>query len=116
MTSVRVDLAPLGQELRALREARGLGLRELARRQGLSAAYVSTLETGQLKTPPAARVLRALAEFYEVEADRLLLLAGRVPDDVKQLLLADPGLTRFLRAAAEQGLSGQDLLARLPRR
>jgi transcriptional regulator with XRE-family HTH domain len=114
--SVPVDPAPLGRELRALREARGLGLRELARRLGLSPSYLSTLERGQLKTPPAATVLRALAALYEVEADRLLLLAGRLPDDVRQLLLADPSLTRFLRAADEQGLSGKDLLARLPSR
>lgn len=113
MTNRRVDLKPLGRELRALREARALGLREVARKLGLSATYVSTIETGQLKTPPAAEVLRALAKLYAVDADRLLLLAGRLPDDVKQLLLADPGLTRFLRAAGEQGLSGQDLLTLL---
>lgn len=116
MNQVRVALGPLGREVRALREARGLGLREVARKLELSASYLSQLETGQLKTPPAAEVLRALAKLHEVDADRLLLLAGRLPDDVKQLLLADPGLTRFLRAAGEQGLSGQDLLTLLASR
>lgn len=116
MNQVRVALGPLGREVRALREARGLGLREVARKLELSASYLSQLETGQLKTPPAAEVLRALAKLYEVDADRVLLLAGRVPEDVKALLLADPGLTRFLRAAGERGLSGTDLLALLAAR
>ncbi|MFZ5440304.1 MAG: helix-turn-helix domain-containing protein [Myxococcota bacterium] len=114
--TLRVDPGPLGRELRALREARGLGLREAAKKLALSAAYLSSIETGQLKTPPAAAALRGLAKLYEVDADRLLLLAGRLPEDVKQLLLDDPGLTRFLRAATARGLSGADLLTLLAAR
>lgn len=50
-----------GERLRALREARGLGVRELARMIGLSAATVSLVENGKRRwTPEVERRLRAV--------------------------------------------------------
>lgn len=73
----------LGVELKRLRDAHGLSLREAARRTGgvLSHAYLSQLELG--KNPktgkpidPSPRVLRALSDAYGVSYERLLALAG----------------------------------------
>lgn len=41
------DAAQVGARFRALREERGLTLREVARRAGFSAAYVSDVELGR---------------------------------------------------------------------
>jgi predicted transcriptional regulator len=46
------QLVVSGKKLRALREAAGVSLRELAARAGLSPAYVSDLELGRRNCSP----------------------------------------------------------------
>jgi transcriptional regulator with XRE-family HTH domain len=97
-------------ELRRLRAAAGLSQRSLARRCGLTAAYISLLEAGR-RTPERAAVERIAAALDPSEADRaaLFLAAGFVPTGgpgpapVGELaevaiLLADPAVTPRQRA------------------
>ncbi len=100
----------LGDRIKRLRKARDLGLREAASKLGISASYLSLIETGQVKTPPAPKVIEDLAKLLDDDFDELLLLAGRVPEDIEGRLVADPALTTFLRTAGEQGYSGKDLI------
>jgi HTH-type transcriptional regulator, competence development regulator len=100
----------LGDRIKRLRKQRELGLRETAGKLGISASYLSLIETGQVKTPPAPKVIADVARLLEDDFDALLLLAGRVPEDIEDALVADPALTTFLRTASEQGLSGKDLI------
>src|SRR2546430_10665386 len=60
----------LGARLRAVRMARGLGLREVARRLELSASSISQIETG--KSRPSVRTLYALASEFGVTVDEFL--------------------------------------------
>src|SRR5438045_8983187 len=60
----------LGPRLRAIRVARGVGLRELARRLELSASSISQIETG--KSRPSVRTLYALASEFGVTVDEFL--------------------------------------------
>lgn len=103
----------LGDRIKRLRKLRELGLRETALKLGISASYLSLIETGQVKTPPAAKVIADIAALLEDDFDELLLLAGRVPEDIEDSLVADPALTTFLRTASAQGFSGSDLMALL---
>jgi transcriptional regulator with XRE-family HTH domain len=100
----------LGDRIKRLRKERELGLRETAGKLGISASYLSLIETGQVKTPPAPKVIEDLAKLLEDDFDELMLLAGRVPEDIEDALVADPALTAFLRTAGEQGYSGKDLI------
>jgi quercetin dioxygenase-like cupin family protein/DNA-binding XRE family transcriptional regulator len=59
----------LGPRLRAVREARGLSLRESARRLGVSASFLSQLETG--KSQPSVATLYALSRHLDVTIDQL---------------------------------------------
>ena len=77
-----------GARLRRLREGQGIGLRDMSRRLDISPAYLSRVETGG-HDPPAEPVVRAVAALLGVEADDLLVHAGRVPIDVEAWLLAD---------------------------
>ena len=90
----------LGAAIRAKRSANGLGLREVARLAKVSATYLSRIETGAEQSPPSEAVLARLA--YEIdpdtEADELLALAGRVPEDVMVILRrGGPALWSWLR-------------------
>src|ERR1051325_7059369 len=60
----------LGPRLRPTRIARGVGLRELARRLDLSPSSISQIETGKIR--PSVRTLYALAAEFGVTVDELL--------------------------------------------
>lgn len=102
-----MDLAKLGHRLRLYRERDALGLREAARRIGVSPTYLSRIERGQVPRPPSERILRALAHLYDDEPAMLLHLAGRIPEDVQAMLLADVHWTRALLRAHERAHDGR---------
>lgn len=66
----------LGQRLKVLRASRGLSLKKVADVTGLSASFLSMVETGQ--TELTVGRLRALADFYEVAMTDLV--PGREKD------------------------------------
>lgn len=69
----------LGPMLRAARERAGLGVRETARRAGLSSGYVADLEAN--RRTPSRTVAEQLADVLTLsEGDRTLVLAAAVDD------------------------------------
>jgi transcriptional regulator with XRE-family HTH domain len=81
----------LGPRLRAIRIARGIGLRELARRLDLSPSSISQIETG--KIGPSVRTLYALASEFGVTVDEVLFDEPRMPGaQGKSTTTVEPGL------------------------
>jgi transcriptional regulator with XRE-family HTH domain len=68
----------LGARLRAVRLARGVGLRELARRLDLSPSSISQIETGKMQ--PSVRTLYAFASEFGVTVDEVLFDQAPPPD------------------------------------
>lgn len=64
------DADGLGARLRAFRVARGLGVRELARRLDVSPSAISQIETGKIQ--PSVRTLYALAAEFGVSMNEAL--------------------------------------------
>ncbi|MHC1791365.1 PAS domain S-box protein [Solidesulfovibrio sp.] len=64
-------------------------LRRLAARLGIQPSYLSRLERGANPSLSEDHIL-ALARELGDNADRLLALAGKLPADVRRILLADP--------------------------
>jgi transcriptional regulator with XRE-family HTH domain len=60
----------MGERLRAARRARGLSLRELSGRLGVSASLISQVETGRAN--PSVSTLYAIATELDVSLDELL--------------------------------------------
>jgi transcriptional regulator with XRE-family HTH domain len=87
-----------GQRLRVLRVERRLNQKDLAAAAGIDVTYLSKLENGRLD-PPAEETIRRLAAALEFEPTELLLLAHKVPSDLKPIITASPMVPRFLRAA-----------------
>ena len=69
------DQPKLGQYLRALRESKGLSLRQVESKSGISNAFVSQMESGKVKQPSPG-ILYKIAELYGVPYDSLMELAG----------------------------------------
>lgn len=80
----------LGARLRAIRLARGVGVRELARRLEVSPSTISQIETGKMQ--PSVRTLYALAAEFEISVDEVLFEEPRSPSPVPERDGAGPGL------------------------
>lgn len=74
----RPDYPQMGERLRAARSARGLSLRVLASRLGVSPSLISQIETGRAN--PSVSTLYAIAAELDVSLDELLFNDRRPPE------------------------------------
>jgi transcriptional regulator with XRE-family HTH domain len=81
-------MADFGPELRKLRIEKKIGMKRLARDLGISYTYISHIERG--KTLPSETLIRKLAAYFSVNAEDLLLAAGKFPQDIEELLDKHP--------------------------
>lgn len=88
-----------GPTLRELRKARGFTLREFAQLLGVSPTYMSLVEQEKEK-PPTAERIKLIAKILGISIDELLVLAGKLPEDLPKIIHGQPkALTSFLRTA-----------------
>ena len=101
-----------GAFVRREREAKEIGLREMAKMIGVSPTYMSKVERDEFP-PPAEDKVRAIANIIRCDVDELLALAGRVSSDVAEIIKRQPAeLAALLRTA--NGMSAEQI-ARLTR-
>ena len=104
MTRNRADF---GKALREKRIERGFGLRRFAKMADVSPTYLSQVEQGNADPPTAERV-KKMAELLEENADEWIALAGRVPNDLPEIIQKQPTkMPQLLREAS--GLSPEQL-------
>lgn len=89
-TELSVDPAAqqLGTHLRSERVSRGWTLEQLARRLRVTKGYLSRLEGG--KARPAAEMIERLAKIWQIDPNPILILAGYLPADVREILRGHP--------------------------
>jgi transcriptional regulator with XRE-family HTH domain len=107
----------LGQRIRQLREAKDLSLRELARKVGVSAAFLSDVELG--RRFPSPNLLAETAKALDVTYDELKAYDARPPiEDLKRIATSDPAYGFALRRVvemAQKGVPAEDLTKVLDR-
>ena len=97
-----------GAFIRREREAREIGLREMAKMIGVSATYMSKVERDEYP-PPAEDKVKAIAKIIECDADDLLARAGRVSSDLSEIIKRHPvELGALLRTT--KGLTADDVV------
>lgn len=96
-----------GDLVRREREARELGLREMAKMIRVSPTYLSKIERNEFD-PPAEERVRAIAEIIEHDPDELLALAHRVSTDLTDIIKERPRETAALLRTI-RGLTAEDL-------
>jgi PTS system nitrogen regulatory IIA component len=104
----------VGPTIRTMRLAAGHSLRELARRIGVSPAYLSGVENERLPTPTHER-LRDVAAALGVPARRLTALSERLSPDLIAFLEETPEAVRFLRIARARGVDYDALAEQVTR-
>ena len=86
-----------GAYVRQERENREIGLREMAKKIGVSPTYISKVERDEFP-PPAEDKVKAIAEILDLDVDELLALAGKVSSDLTQIIREHPReMASFLR-------------------
>lgn len=105
-----------GRLLRDKRIGKGFSLRKFAEAVGVSPTYLSQVEQGNCDPPTASRV-RRMAELLGENADELTALAGRVPDDLPEILQKQPArLAEFMREVSDLTAEQLTLLSKQARR
>ena len=85
----------IGEVVRSLRLGKGMSLRALATEAGVSATYIDQIERGH--RAPSAGIAAKLGAILGADPEWLLLLAGRVPNDILSMLRAEPELVQRIR-------------------
>ena len=85
-----------GEHIRKLRERRAetdptFSLRQVASRCGVTAAYLSRVERGEV-APPGEETLIKLAHELGEDPDVILAMAGKISADLRSAILARPQL------------------------
>src|ERR1700692_307477 len=96
-----------GAFIRRAREAKEIGLREMAKMIGVSPTYLSKIERDEFP-PPAEDKVKAIAKIISCDADDLLARAGRVSSDLSDIIQQRPReIAALLRTT--KGLTADDM-------
>ncbi len=104
----------LGSMIRKKREEKGLTLDEMSRRTGYSKPYISTVETGRVKNPPADELLVKLEEILEFDDGTLLHIAHmeKLPTDIRQAFEDSQAENEHWRSLLNEMISKQPELGK----
>lgn len=95
-----------GRRIQAARVDLGKSLRQVAADLGISAMYLSELETGK-KMPDKSRILPKLADYYSLNVDELWsLLDADIKARAQEALLGKDYKTAFAAARKRPELLG----------
>ena len=96
-----------GQRVRELRTAKSLTQRQLADKVGINFTYLSKIENDRLEQDqfPKEDTIKKLATALHGDLDELLLLAKRIPEQIKQRVMERPDVFRKMASLDDKTLS-----------
>ena len=87
-----------GSYIRQLRRDKQLTQRAFAEQLEVDFTYISKIENGKTDNPPSEDVIRKMAQILEIDADRLLDLAGKFnQSDLRRAVEDTPEIAILLR-------------------
>ncbi len=95
-----------GERIRELRKTKSLTLRDVAKRVKVNFTYVSKIENHKLDFGeyPSEGLIRKLAKVLDADTDELLLLAKKIPKQVRVRMLQRPDAFRAFAACDDDTL------------
>jgi HTH-type transcriptional regulator, competence development regulator len=96
-----------GERLRDLRKAKGLSQRALGDMAGVNFTYISKIENEKLDFAqfPSEKLIRSMATALDADVDELLLLAQKVPDEIKKRVIERPDAFRKIASLDDDTLN-----------
>lgn len=95
-----------GNKVRATRLQRGMTQQELAKRMSVSVSYISKVENERLHFGdyPSEKFILRLASELHTDEDVLLMLADKVPTDIREKIRQRPNLFRAIAQLDDRAL------------
>jgi len=95
-----------GERLRELRKAKNLSQRALAEKVDINFTYLSKVESEKLDFAqyPSEELIRKLAKALEADVDELLLLAKKIPPDIRERVIERPDAFRKIASLDDEAL------------
>ncbi len=95
-----------GERIRELRKAKNLTLRDVAKKVQVNFTYISKIENQKLDFGdyPSEDLIRKLAKVLEADEDELLLLAKKIPEDIKKRVIERPDAFRKIAKLDDEAL------------
>jgi transcriptional regulator with XRE-family HTH domain len=95
-----------GVRLRELRKTKNLSQRALADMVGINFTYLSKVESEKLDFAqyPSEDLIRKLAAALEADVDELLLLAKKIPTDIRERVIERPDAFRKIASLDDKTL------------
>lgn len=95
-----------GERLRELRKAKNLSQRALADKVDINFTYLSKVESEKLDFAqyPSEELIRKLAKALEADVDELLLLAKKIPPDIRERVIERPDAFRKIASLDDETL------------
>jgi transcriptional regulator with XRE-family HTH domain len=105
-----------GERLRELRKAKNLSQRALADKVGINFTYLSKVESERLDFAqyPSEELIRKLAKALGADEDELLLLAKKIPTDIRERVIERPDAFRKIASLDDEALD--ELLKQIERK
>jgi len=95
-----------GEVLRQMREEKGVSLRKFAVKLGITPTYLSKIERLEITKAPSEDVIRLAASELETDFDDLMILAGRIPSELPDIISQRPKeMAALLRTANNMSVS-----------
>lgn len=96
-----------GERVRDLRKAKNLSQRELADIISVNFTYLSKIENGKLDFAsfPSEDTIRKLADALDADVDELLLMAKKIPPDIRDRVIEKPDAFRKLAQLDDERLA-----------
>ena len=102
-------MEPLGMYIDRLRDERDISLRELAKRLGCSAPFLSDVIHG--RRFPSGEMMAKIAQELGISESDLREHDLRAPlDEIKRRSHADPRLAMAFRTVIDKNVSGEELM------
>jgi transcriptional regulator with XRE-family HTH domain len=95
-----------GERLRELRKAKNLSQRALAEKVDINFTYLSKVESEKLDFAqyPSEELIRKLAKALDADVDELLLLAKKIPPDIRERVIERPDAFRKIASLDDEAL------------
>jgi transcriptional regulator with XRE-family HTH domain len=94
-----------GSRIRELRKKQGISLRDFAGEVGIDFTYLSKIENGKVD-PPSEEKIIAMAKKFEVDAEELLGLAGKISSEkIRIAVKSNPDVGILLRKLQSRKLT-----------
>jgi HTH-type transcriptional regulator, competence development regulator len=97
-----------GKYIKELRKKVGLSQRDLADKAGIDFTYLSKIENDKM-APPSEDTIKKIAEALDENADKLIIMADKIPSDYKPVLQSSPEVPMLLRTISSGNFSEEKL-------